>query len=45
MLVATPGGRERTEGEYKALLESAGFKFLRVVPTGGPLDIIEAQQG
>ena len=29
MLVATDGGRERTEGEYRALLEGAGFVDVR----------------
>jgi hypothetical protein len=44
MLIITPGGRERTQEEYKKLLESAGFEFVRVIPTGGPLDIVEARK-
>ena len=35
MLVMT-GGRERTEAEYRALLETAGFRLNRVVPTRIP---------
>jgi len=33
MLVATPGGRERTEREFAGLLDEAGFRLSRVVPT------------
>ena len=32
MLVMT-GGRERTEGEFRALYDAAGFRLTRVVPT------------
>jgi precorrin-6B methylase 2 len=41
MLVLT-GGRERTEAEYRALLEAAGFSLARVVATGTGTDVIEA---
>jgi len=40
MLVMT-GGRERTEAEFRALYDRAGFELTRVVPTTGPLSIIE----
>ena len=43
MLVMTTG-RERTEEEFKILLESAGFKYLGVTPTQGPLSIISAEK-
>jgi hypothetical protein len=36
------GGKERTEAEYRSLLEEAGFRMIRVQPTRGPLSIIEA---
>ena len=37
------GGRERTIDEYEALLETAGFKLTRILPTMHPaMDIIEA---
>jgi hypothetical protein len=41
MLTIT-GGRERTESEYAALLDKAGFKLKRVIPTDTFLSIIEA---
>ena len=44
MFVGTPGGRERTQGNFQELLESAGFEFIQVIPTGGPSDIVEAQK-
>lgn len=42
MLVWTSGGRERTEAEHAALLQAAGLKMHRVVPTETALSIIEA---
>jgi hypothetical protein len=42
MLVLT-GGRERTDAEYRTLLEAAGFALARVVPTGSPMSILEAR--
>jgi hypothetical protein len=41
MLAVTPGGRERTEAEYRALFEKAGFKLTRIVPTQDEMSIIE----
>ncbi len=41
MLVVT-GGVERTEDEYRVLLEKAGFRLARVVPTRTSASIIEA---
>jgi hypothetical protein len=35
-------GRERTEREYRALLETAGLRLVRVVPTQTELSVIEA---
>ena len=35
-------GRERSEGEFRALLARAGFALMRVVPTAGALSVIEA---
>lgn len=40
MLVIT-GGIERTQDEFSALFESAGFRLTRVVPTKSPLSIVE----
>ncbi len=41
MMVMT-GGRERTEAEFSALFDDAGFKLTRVIPTPSPVSIIEA---
>ncbi len=41
MMVRT-GGRERTAGEFGALLAGAGLRLERVVPTGGPVSLVEA---
>jgi len=43
MLVLTPGGRERSEADFRALLDEAGFSVTRVIPTGGTLSIIESR--
>ncbi len=43
MLVMAPGGRERTEAEFAALLRQADFSLTRVIPTAGTLSIIESQ--
>jgi hypothetical protein len=36
------GGRERTEEEYGHLLQTAGFRLERVIPTHSPFSVIEA---
>ncbi|HEX4440452.1 MAG TPA: methyltransferase [Thermoanaerobaculia bacterium] len=41
MLVA-PGGQERTEKEYGALLAKAGFRLERVVPTASAASVVDA---
>jgi hypothetical protein len=40
MLVMT-GGRQRSEAEFRALDDAAGFKLTTIMPTPGPLSIIE----
>ena len=42
MLVRT-GGRERTEAEYRGLLQAAGLRLARVLPTGTQVSLIEAK--
>ncbi len=42
VMLLIPGGKERTEEEYTALLDSAGFKLSRIVPTKGEISVIEA---
>jgi O-methyltransferase/methyltransferase family protein len=41
MLVMT-GGRERTQSEFCALFDAAGYKLTRIVPTLAPQSVIEA---
>jgi O-methyltransferase domain/Dimerisation domain len=43
MLVMTPGGRERTEREFEALLSAAGFSLASVTRTASPISVIEAR--
>jgi hypothetical protein len=43
MLLMT-GGCERTEREYRALIEAAGFKVTNVVPTPAGMKVIEARR-
>jgi len=35
-------GQERTEAEYVPLLDKAGFRLNRVVPTESPVSVVEA---
>lgn len=42
MLVMT-GGRERTAADYETLLRAAGLRTTRVIPTGSPFQLIEAE--
>jgi hypothetical protein len=41
MLVMT-GGRERTEGEFRALLDASKYRLTRIIPTNAPQSIVEA---
>lgn len=41
-MLALPGGEERTEAQYAALLDKAGFRLTRVVPTASLVSIVEA---
>ncbi len=36
------GGRERTEEEYRRLLQAVGSRLERVIPTHSPFSVIEA---
>ena len=42
IMLAVPGGQERTESEYRALLDKAGFRLRRVVPTESAVSVVEA---
>jgi hypothetical protein len=43
MLMVAPGGRERTEAQFGALLGEAGFSLTRVIRTAGFMSIIESK--
>lgn len=38
-----PGGKERTEEEYRTLFQGAGFKLHGITPTASPVSVIEAR--
>jgi hypothetical protein len=42
-MLVMPGGRERTEQEFRALFDRAGFNLTRIVPTQSPLSVVEAR--
>ena len=42
-MLLMPGGRERTEDEFRQLFARAGFTLTRIVPTQSPLSVIEAR--
>jgi hypothetical protein len=42
VMMASVSGQERTEAEYAALLETAGFRLTRVVPSASPMSVVEA---
>ncbi|MFC9966263.1 methyltransferase [Nocardia ignorata] len=42
MLVNTEGGHERTEAEFRALLDRSGFTLTRTVETVAPVCVLEA---
>jgi hypothetical protein len=41
VMLTALGGQERTEHEYADLLDEAGFRLNKVVPTGSPMSVIE----
>lgn len=41
-MLVSAGGLERTAAQYRNLLAKAGFRLTRVIPTTGPLWIVEA---
>ena len=40
-MMLNPGGRERTEAEFRDLLARAGLRLTRIVPIPCPLSVIE----
>jgi SAM-dependent methyltransferase len=43
-MLVVAGGRERTEAEYRQLLEGSGFTLMRVLETRSPISILEARR-
>ncbi len=41
MLAVTPGGRERTEQDFRNLLDAAGLSLNKIVPTKSPFFVLE----
>jgi hypothetical protein len=44
VMLLIPGGKERTESEYRALFEHAGFELTRIVPTGTEVSVVEGKK-
>jgi hypothetical protein len=42
VMLTVTGGEERTASQYSALLDEAGFRMTRVVPTASLVSIVEA---
>jgi len=43
-MLTMPGGRERTEDEFRRLFAKAGFELTRIVPMESALSVIEARR-
>jgi hypothetical protein len=43
-MLTIPGGKERTEAEYRTLFRTAGFELTRIVPTGAEVSVIEGKR-
>jgi hypothetical protein len=44
VMLLIPGGKERSEAEYRTLFERAGFELTRIVPTGTEVSIIQGKK-
>jgi ubiquinone/menaquinone biosynthesis C-methylase UbiE len=44
VMLLIPGGKERTQEEYRALFEQAGLELAQIVPTGTEVSIIEGRK-
>ena len=42
-MLVSPGGKERTARQYEELLQRAGMKLTRIIPTASPYSVIEAK--
>ena len=43
MMLAFPGGMERTDDEYAALFEQSGFRLAKVTPTKSAVSVLEGR--
>jgi hypothetical protein len=41
-MLVWPGGRERTEDEYRKILNAADLSLTKIIPTQSPISLIEA---
>jgi len=44
LLCCEPGGRERSETEYRSLMKEAGFRHVEIVRFNAPRDMIVARK-
>ncbi len=44
VMLLIPGGKERTEEEYRDLFNQAGFELTQIIPTGTEVSIIEGKK-
>ena len=42
-MLLIPGGKERTEDEYRKLYEAAGFRLSSITPTPSDVSVIEGR--
>jgi hypothetical protein len=42
-MLLIPGGKERTENEYRALYTAAGFRLTSITPTASEVSVIEGR--
>ena len=43
LMLMYPGGKERTEAEYRSLFGASGFALHGITPTASPMSVIEAR--
>jgi hypothetical protein len=43
IMLAFPGGKERSEEEYRALFEPSGFRLSKVTPTKSGVCVVEGR--
>jgi hypothetical protein len=42
-ILAFPGGRERTEAQFRSLLKASGFELKSITPTTTMIDVVEGK--